>query len=138
MKRGSVVQKTRESPRDRARSALDLIDCSIEWDEVQGETEGDDTVSLGLDAMASALVEWRGLPLSDAAPLDEVLVEVGAEDELIDAAARLIGLVARAGYTSGLGAAVAKRAEGLRQHVHLALEALIEGMEEQEARDGNA
>ena len=120
MKPGALKTK---SPRECARSAMELLGCSITWDERDGQAEDDDTVRMGLDAMASALIDWMGLELA-AAPLDEVMAELGEEDDLVETAAQLIRILGRSTY-DGLGEDGVERAEALREQLVDGLDDLL-------------
>lgn len=126
----------RQAAPDPLRSAMGMLDCSIEWDDNNGDTDGDELVRLGLDAVASALIDRKGLNLPGAAPLDEVLAELGARDEIVDATARLIALVGQATY-SGLGSIAARQAESLREEVYEALDEMLNEMERAEGEDAD-
>ena len=128
----------KESPRDRARLAMDLLGWSIGWNESDDHAEDDDTVRLGLDAMASALVDWKELNLRNAAPLDEVLAELGVDDALVETAARLIELIGRATSGGGPGEEDVKDAEDLREELVESLDALLTQLEKKESEDADA
>lgn len=120
--------KRKESPQDRAWSAMTLLNWSIERDERYGQVENDDTVQMGLDVMASALVDWFALDLG-AARLDEVLAALGEDDDLVETTARLIDLLGRARYGGGLDDEQVDQAERLREEVVEALEELLHQLE---------
>jgi hypothetical protein len=106
-----------------------LLDSPIKYDEIYGQTEGDEYVRYGLDAMASALSEWKDL---EAVSLDEVLAELGQDDTLVETAARLAELVGRRATYEGLAYEDAKRAEGLRETLVEALDNLLNQLQEEE------
>jgi hypothetical protein len=130
------------SPAERARSALRHVDeneivwtPTTPWDEETGASEGEEQVRLGLDALASALNEWRDLGLAGAAPLDEVLAVMGVPDDLVDEAGQLIDLIARSPYEEGLGRAEVEEAEDLRQSLAEGLDALLSELEAADDED---
>ena len=127
MKQGHPLRK--ESPRERAWSAMGLLDSPIRYDEIYGQSEGDEDVRYGLDAMASALSEWKEL---EAVSLDEVLAELGQDDTLVEAVARLAELVGRASYLGGLAYEDVKQAEQLRESLVEALDDLLNQLQEEE------
>jgi hypothetical protein len=120
-----------EDPMTRARSALKLVAIEIAY--VDESTEGEDVVGRGLNAMASALADLKGLNLG-AAPLDMVLAEMGESDDLVKIAAELIELIGQASYT-GLSREDAGTAE---DHRGLLYDALEELMDKHAAEQGDA
>ena len=132
---GTIPRSRRRSPAQRARSALHQIENEISWisatpwDEDSGASEGEVIVRLGLDAVASALKDWKGLDLPGAAPLDAVLAVLGAPDDLVEAAGRLIDLTTRSTYEA-LGRNGAKEAESLREELVQGLDIFLTGLEE--------
>lgn len=120
------------SPRDRAWSAMDLLGWAITWNEEDDQAEDDETVRMGLDAMASALVEWRALDLANATPLDEVLAELGVDDDLVETTARLAELLGRASYAGGLNEDGVEQAEGLREQLVEALDGLLNQLDDKD------
>lgn len=131
---GPVSKKSPRDPADEALSALNLIDETIEYDDIVGKVDGAEEVRVGLDAMASALETWLELDM-DGAPLDQVLAELNEDGHVIEAAARLNALVARASYAGGLGKEGAREAEELRGTLYDELGDLIEKLREQEEGD---
>ncbi len=129
MKRGHAQKQ--ESPRERARLALDHLSHGIGWNHIFGSADGDEIVRLGLDAMASALIDWRDLGLT-VAPLDAVLAELGADDELVEITAQLIRVLGQAAYFGGLTEARVRKAEGLREDIMYTLKELVNRLEEQD------
>ena len=135
MKQGHALKN--ESPRDRARSAMGRL-WSITWNEEAGQAEGDETVRMGLDAMASALVDWKDLELPNAAPLDEVLAELGEDDDVVETVGQLIDLVGRASYAGGLSREEVEQAEQLREELVETLDELLTRLDEEEHEDADA
>lgn len=127
-----MQRRLREDPLERARLALSWIGEPIGLDDL-GRSVGSEDVEHGLDAMASALSDLRGLELG-AASLDEVLAEMGVDDARVEDAAELIELLGRSSYAGGLAREEALRAERLRAQLFDALEQLLGSME-QERRD---
>ncbi|MFT3765747.1 MAG: hypothetical protein QM820_09550 [Minicystis sp.] len=115
-----------------------LLRSPLAWDESLAQFEGDDTLRMGLDALASALVDWKSLELRGAKPLDEVLAELGADDAVVETAARLIDLVGHAAYSGGLGASEAEEAERLRASLARDLDTLLHDLEDEENEDTHA
>jgi len=109
-----------------AWSAMGLLESTIKHDEVNGDVAGDEDIRYGLDAMASALTEWKNL---NPGPLDEVLAELGCDDNLVETTARLIELVGRAPYEGGLDYNEVREAEGLRARLVEALNGLLSQLE---------
>ncbi len=134
MKQGHT--RKQESPRDRVGSALGRIGYGIEWNQRSGCADGDELVRLSMDAMASALIEWRDLDLA-AAPLDAVLAELGADDELVETTGQLIRLLGRATYYGGLTEVGVRQAEELREEIMSPLEELVTRFEEEEPDDSD-
>jgi hypothetical protein len=114
---------------------MSLLGSPIKHDEVYGEVEGAEDVRYGLDAMASALTEWKDL---DAGPLDEVLAELDCDDTLVETAARLIELLGRATYEETLGYDDVRKAEGLRERLVEALDDLLTQLKVEEHEDSDA
>ena len=122
------ARSRRQQPLERAWGALVLIGEPIEYDEVYGEATGVEEVEAGLDAMASALSDFRKLG-SSAYPLDEVLARLGAKPGMIETAASLIEYVGRASYAGGLGPKQVKRAERLREKLEVFLDDLLTSLQ---------
>ena len=126
-------RRTTESPLQRAWSALHRMEEPIQWDEIRGQVIGAEDVEAGLDALATALSKLKGLNLG-AAPLDQVLAEMG-EDDLVEAATELIQLVGRATYTGGPSREEIEPAETCRDRLCNALDNLLTKLEEEQADD---
>ena len=126
-----VHAKKQESPRDRAWSGLGYLGHGIGWDDRHSSADGDELVLMGLDVMASALIDWRDLDLA-AAPLDAVLAELGADDELVETTAQLIKVLRQANYFGGLREEGVRKAEGLREEIMYTLEELVNRLEEED------
>lgn len=124
-------------PRDRAWEAMGLLWWSIKWDKIYGQAEDDDTIRHGLDAMASALVDWRGEDVEDALSLDEILAALKVDDDTVEATAQLIDLLGRAGYDGSLSYDDVREAEGLRERLVEALDALLNRLEKEDAEATN-
>jgi hypothetical protein len=128
----STPRLTYEAAMTRARDALRSISIIIDYDEDEGST-GEVNVEHGLDAMASALSDLKGLDLG-AAPLDKVLAEAGEDKELIEMTAELIERIGRRSYT-GISREDAEVAEDLRGQVYDALGEILQRLGER-AGDG--
>ncbi len=127
-------RKTTERALDRAWSALGRMGEPIQRDEIRGELTGAEDVEAGLDAMATALSDLKELDLG-AAPLDEVLAEIGAEDDLIETTAQLINLVGRANYAGGLSREDIATAESCREELLAALDDLLNELKAEQKND---
>ncbi len=112
-------------PRDRVLHALGRLGRPMVWDPKEARIEGFEEVRVGLDVLASALVEWQALDLRGAKPLDEVLAELQADDGIVERAARLVDLVGRASYPGRIGAAESEEAERLRASLRGDLDAFV-------------
>ncbi|WP_437755289.1 hypothetical protein [Sorangium sp. So ce1389] len=113
-------RRSKASLLKRARDALDLIGRPIEHD--WGKTTGAEDIETGLDAMATALAELKGLE-SAGGSLDEALAEMGIDESTVHTAAELIEQVGQVDYAGGLQDPAS--AESLRQDLYLALEQLL-------------
>lgn len=120
------ASKKKKSARDLVMEAMEILDEPIDMDDAEAAME---ELTLGLDAVASTIIEWQRLPLSEAAPLDEVLAQVGATDDLVDAAGRLLAEVDGIEYHD-IAARRAAAAEALRQKLSRGLHDLIESMKD--------
>jgi hypothetical protein len=118
----------------RAREALALVAIEIEYDEFTETTDGEEIVMRGLSTVATALSRLKGLDL-EGAPLDMVLAEIGADKEIIEAAAELIEMIGRTSYTGGLSSEQVEVAEELRGFLYDRLDELLSEIEE-EQNDG--
>ena len=111
-KKKSKGKRSREEDElEGLRDALACVAVKISWDKSLGEAENVDEVKLGLDMLSSALAKRVGRRWGDAPPLDEVLAELGYEDELVESAAELIDALGRVAYDSGLSEDDVKEAE---------------------------
>jgi hypothetical protein len=97
---------------------------NITWDSSAGQADGEESVRMALDILASELIDRKGLNLG-AAPLDKVLAEIGAADDLVETAAQLIEIVGRATYDGGLDEDDVETAEALRETLWENLEDLL-------------
>lgn len=118
-----MKKKREQSPLAHAREALDEIGVTIEYDERHGTSSSEDTVLMGLDHMASALIDLGELDI-DGVSLDAVLAEIGEEDEVVERAADLIEVLGRMSY-EGISEEDAEEAEELRSLLHDDLDTLI-------------
>ena len=110
-----------------ARRALDLLSIPIDHDESTGLSEGHAEVQSGLDLMASALCQLKGIDLG-AAPLDEVLAELGQDQDSVEAAAGLIDALALVRYGQFVSSEDAERAEEHRQNLYDSLFELLKDL----------
>ncbi len=111
-------------PLAEARAALDEIGVEIEYDKMVGASSGEDIVLVGLDHMASALIDLAEADI-DGVSLDAVLAELGQRDEVVERAAGLIQVLGRMSYDQ-LSEEDAREAEELRVLLYDDLDTLIE------------
>jgi hypothetical protein len=84
--------------------------------------------------MASALSDLLQLELA-AAPLDEVLAEMGVGDEMVETTAGLIELLGRSNYAGGLREEDVGEAERLRKQLSEELDELLGEIQKEQEDD---
>jgi len=135
-------RKTRIGPSPKGKAAalarawdgMGLLNWELTWDEVHGEAQDVETVQTGLEALASALSDFFQTAADQAAPLDQVLAQLGEEqalgdDSMVENAARLIDILGRARYGQGVSESDVAEAEPLREELALRIDGLLNSLD---------
>ncbi|HSO00214.1 MAG TPA: hypothetical protein VLS89_18105 [Candidatus Nanopelagicales bacterium] len=109
--------------------ALAHVGRSIEIDEDTGEAEGHEEVLDGLEALADALSDHRGLDVGSSS-LDEVLAEMNVGEDIMERAASLIRELGQVSYGI-LPIENGRKAEELRGELYDEMDRLLSRLEQE-------